>query len=63
MPTDVESLIIYAIVAAAAAMLVWGAWAKRKRKSACSGDCKCPGVELKRDPAIQKFLDRAKPRD
>lgn len=59
MPLDIEHLLIYAIVLLALAWLVRGVFKKRAKKPGCGGDCGCEGV--KRNPTIQRFLDRRKP--
>lgn len=56
MPTDFQHIVIYLIVLGALAMVVRFSLAARKRKPGCGQNCGCEGV--KRDPSIQRFIDR-----
>lgn len=57
MPTNPESLIIYAIVLLTLGWLTRGFWAPRKAKRACGHDCGCTSP---RHPTIQRILDKKK---
>jgi hypothetical protein len=57
MPTDPQSLLIYAIVVLALSWLGWRGWRRYARRTGCGSDCGCEDG-VRRDPVIQRFLER-----
>ncbi|MDP0499430.1 MAG: FeoB-associated Cys-rich membrane protein [Verrucomicrobiota bacterium JB022] len=57
MPTDLQSLLIYLIVATAVVWLVRGLIFRKKKAcgGGCGGDCAAP---VKRNPVIEKAVQR-----
>jgi len=58
MPTDLQSILVYAIVLVALVWLVWRFVKKRRCvRPGCPPECGC-GDGVRRDPAIQRFMDK-----
>ncbi|MFP4541249.1 MAG: FeoB-associated Cys-rich membrane protein [Opitutales bacterium] len=61
MPTEPQHLLVYLIVLATLVWIGRRVLARRRRKPGCASDCGCDGV--KRDPTIQRVLDKRRERE